>query len=450
MTIEFTLPELGENIEAGDVINILVRVGDTINVDDAILELETDKATIEVPSSIRGVIKAIHIKEGDTIQVGQTVLTIQDGVNGSAVSNTETPIPKAEVVAEVEVKVEETPAEAVAVVTPAVTPLPSSVRASFEPAPAPLRPELPLRSEASMVPAAPNTRRLAREIGVDITLVSGSGPDGRVSIADVKQHARMMRAKVFNKTTTSERPAISLPDFSQWGQIERQPMSSIRQATAKQMDRAWTTIPHVSQFDKADVTDLEQLRKRFGPKVEAVGGKLTITAILLKVVAAALKEFPQFNSSIDMSKHEVVYKHYYHIGVAVDTERGLLVPVIRNVDQKNIMELAVELGEVAEKARSRKLKLDQMRGGTFTITNLGGIGGTNFTPIINAPEVAILGVSRGRKEPVFNSGQFEPRLMLPLSLSYDHRIIDGADGARFIRWLVEYLEQPFLTALQGW
>jgi pyruvate dehydrogenase E2 component (dihydrolipoamide acetyltransferase) len=217
------------------------------------------------------------------------------------------------------------------------------------------------------------------------------------------------------------------------------------------MDRAWSTIPHVTQFDKADVTELEQLRRRFGQKVEQAGGKLTITAILLKVAAAALKEFSQFNASLNLAQQEIVYKHYYHIGVAVDTDRGLLVPVIRDVDQKNIMELAVELGEVAQKARDRKLALEDMQGGTFTITNLGGIGGTNFTPIVNAPEVAILGVARGRKEPVFNAdGQFEPRLMLPLSLSYDHRLIDGADGARFLRWIVEYLEQPFLTALQGW
>jgi pyruvate dehydrogenase E2 component (dihydrolipoamide acetyltransferase) len=228
-------------------------------------------------------------------------------------------------------------------------------------------------------------------------------------------------------------------------------MSNIRRATAKQLDAAWSTIPHVTQFDKADVTDLEQLRKRFGRKVEEAGGKLTVTAILLKVVSAALKAFPKFNASIDMAQEEVILKQYYHIGVAVDTERGLLVPVIRDVDQKNIIELAVELGQVAERARLGKLGLDEMQGGTFTITNLGGIGGTNFTPIINMPEVAILGVARGRQEPVFNGqGQVEPRLMLPLALSYDHRLIDGADGARFLRWIVEYIEQPFLTALQGW
>jgi pyruvate dehydrogenase E2 component (dihydrolipoamide acetyltransferase) len=304
------------------------------------------------------------------------------------------------------------------------------------------------RSGLGVIPAAPNVRRLAREIGVDIHQVVGAGPGGRISMDDVKRHSREMRAVA---PAAGRTPAVSLPDFSRWGQVERRPMSNIRQATARQMAVAWSSIPHVTQFDKADITDLEQLRKRFSKKVEEAGGKLTITAILLKVVAGALKEFPHFNASIDMSGEEIIYKHYYHIGVAVDTDRGLLAPVIRDVDQKNIMELSVELGQIAEKARAKKLGLEDMQGGTFTITNLGGIGGTHFTPIVNAPEVAILGVARSSTEPVFKTdGSFEPRLMLPLALSYDHRLIDGADGARFIRWIVDYLEQPFLTALQGW
>jgi pyruvate dehydrogenase E2 component (dihydrolipoamide acetyltransferase) len=304
-----------------------------------------------------------------------------------------------------------------------------------------------------MVPAAPNVRRFARELGVDIAAVEGTGPKARISMDDVKRHAQEMMRAV--QTGVAPAPAARaaappLPDFTKWGEVERKSMSNIRRATARQMETSWTSVPHVTQFDKADITDLEQLRKRFGRKVEEMGGKLTITAILLKVAAAALKEFPQFKASIDMSNEEVIYKNYCHIGVAVDTDRGLLVPVIREVDQKNIMELAVELGEVAQKARDKKLSLEDMQGGAFTITNLGGIGGTNFTPIVNSPEVAILGVARGGKEPVFKNGQFEPRLMLPLSLSYDHRLIDGADGARFLRFIVEYLEQPFLTALQGW
>ncbi len=447
MTIEFILPDLGENIESGDVVGILVAVGDTINIDDPVLEIETDKATIEVPSSVSGVIKAILVNEGDTIAVGQSILTADDEAHEMA--------PPPEQTTEVSELAVDTLVEPVAekAVAKTLVPTPSTApqQAVFVPAPAPVPYNSGLHTEQNMVPAAPNTRRLARELGVDIGFVIGTGLNGRISLKDVKRHARETTNRP-TVTTPAAKPAIPLPNFSKWGAIDKQAMSNIRKATAAHMDRAWSTIPHVTQFGKADITNLEQLRKRFGAKVEAVGGKLTITAILLKVVSTALKEFPQFNTSLDMSSHTVIYKQYYHLGVAVDTERGLLVPVIRDVDQKNIMELAVELGEVATKARDRKLTLADMQGGTFTITNLGGIGGTNFTPIINAPEVAILGVSRGGYEPVYNetSNQFDPRLILPLSLSYDHRIIDGADGARFIRWIIEYLEQPFLTALQGW
>ena len=226
-------------------------------------------------------------------------------------------------------------------------------------------------------------------------------------------------------------------------------MSNVRRLTADQMARTWATVPQVTQYDQADITEIEQLRQQCAPKAVAAGGRLTITAIALKVVAAALKRFPQFNASVDMATHEVVYKQYYHVGVAVDTERGLLVPVIRDVDSKNIIALAVELTQLAEHARNRKTSLEEMQGGTFTITNLGGIGGTGFSPILNAPEVAILGMARSRMTPVYTDGQFMPRLMLPLSLSYDHRLIDGADGARFLRWVAEALSQPFLLSLEG-
>jgi pyruvate dehydrogenase E2 component (dihydrolipoamide acetyltransferase) len=243
--------------------------------------------------------------------------------------------------------------------------------------------------------------------------------------------------------------APSLPDFSKWGQVEREPMSSIRRTTARRLTQSWVTIPHVTHFDKADITDLEALRKRYAKKAEAAGGRLTVTAIILKVVASALKIFPQFNASLDIANQEIIHKKYYHIGVAVDTERGLLVPVIRDVDQKNIIELTIELTQISEKARNRKVTLGDLEGGTFTITNLGGIGGTNFAPIINPPEVAILGVSRAGTQPVLMDGGFEPRLIMPLSLSYDHRLIDGADAARFMRWVAQALEQPFILSLEG-
>ena len=242
---------------------------------------------------------------------------------------------------------------------------------------------------------------------------------------------------------------MPLPDFSRWGEIERRPMSNVRRLTADQMARTWATVPQVTQYDQADITELENLRQQYAPKAVAAGGRLTITAIALKVVAAALKRFPQFNASVDMATHEVIYKQYYHVGVAVDTDRGLLVPVIRDVDSKSIIALAVELTQLAERARTRKTSLEEMQGGTFTVTNLGGIGGTGFSPILNAPQVAILGMARSRMEPVYTGGQFVPRLMLPLSLSYDHRLIDGADGARFLRWVAEALAQPFLLSLEG-
>jgi pyruvate dehydrogenase E2 component (dihydrolipoamide acetyltransferase) len=305
-------------------------------------------------------------------------------------------------------------------------------------------------SELPVAPAAPSVRRLARELGVDVNQVVGSGPDGRISVEDVKAHAKRMVTG--NAAAVGGASAAApLPDFSRWGQVARQPMRAVRRKTAEHLSAAWATIPHVTQHDLADVTVLEQLRKRYAKQAEAAGGNLTVTAIAVKVAAAAMKVFPQFNSSIDLAAEEIIYKKYVNIGIAVDTDRGLLVPVIRDADTKNITQLSVELTQLSEKARTRKISLDEMQGGCFSVSNLGGIGGSYFTPIINAPEVAILGISRARMEPIYDkeTAQFAPRLMLPLSLSYDHRVIDGADGARFLRWVVEAFEQPFLLALQG-
>ncbi len=300
-------------------------------------------------------------------------------------------------------------------------------------------------------PAAPHVRRLAREIGVDIHSVQGSGPGGRISEDDVKLHAKNALAAA---TAAAQAPRVGfvepeLPDFSKWGKTERVSMRGVRRKTAEHLRQAWNTIPHVTQQDRADITELEQLRARFAPRAEEAGGKMTVTAIALKVCASALKVFPQFNASIDMGKEEIIYKQYINIGVAVDTDRGLLVPVIRDVDKKNIVELAAELTQMSKKAKDRKLTPEEMEGGTFTITNLGGIGGTGFSPIVNHPEVAILGLSRSRMEPEWVNNKFEPRLILPLSLSYDHRLIDGADAARFLRWIAEAFEQPFLLSVQG-
>jgi pyruvate dehydrogenase E2 component (dihydrolipoamide acetyltransferase) len=282
--------------------------------------------------------------------------------------------------------------------------------------------------------------------------VKGTGPGGRISEDDVKSRAKALLAAA---TAAQAQPhaghfaAPQLPDFAKWGKIERVSMRGVRRKTAEHLAESWVTIPHVTQHDRADITELEQLRARFAPKAEEAGGKMTVTAIALKVCAAALKVFPQFNASIDIEKEEIIYKQYINIGVAADTDRGLLVPVIRDVDKKNIVELAVELSQMSKKARDKKLAPADMEGGTFTITNLGGIGGIGFTPIVNHPEVAILGISRSRIEPEWISNKFEPRLILPLSLSYDHRLIDGADAARFLRWVAEAFEQPFLLSVQG-
>ena len=299
------------------------------------------------------------------------------------------------------------------------------------------------------MPAAPSVRRFAREIGLDIGQVPGTGPDGRISVEDVKSHSRQLSAGRGTGGPAPSAPSAPLPDFSKWGPVETEPMSNLRRAAAEHLSAAWTNIPHVTYADKADVTDMEALRKQFGPTAEAAGGKLTMTAIALKIVAAALKRFPGFNASVDMARHEVIYKKYYHVGVAVDTDRGLVVPVIRDVDRKNMIELSIELTEIAARARDRKLTPDDMQGSTFTISNLGGFGGTFFAPIVNAPDVAILGLARSRMEQVYVDGAFQPRLLLPLMISYDHRLIDGADGARFMQWLVQAFEEPFLLSLEG-
>jgi pyruvate dehydrogenase E2 component (dihydrolipoyllysine-residue acetyltransferase) len=446
---EFVIPELGENVAAGDVVRVMVKAGDAVKKEQPVLELETDKATIEVPSSVEGTVTDVKVKPGDKVKVGQLVLVVDESAAGAAPAKEEAGAApaKEEAAAKPEAPAPPSPepeaGEAPDSAAPAET-APSGGKVvdigRGQPRPAPT----PVASGGGSVPAAPSTRRYARELGMDIATVPGTGPGGRISADDVKSHARTLLAGGGSRAA-----AGPLPDFSQWGEVERQPMRAVRRKTAEHMANAWASVPHVTQFDKADITELEKLRQKYGRKVENAGGKLTVTAIALKVVAAALRAFPQFNSSIDLGAEELILKKYVHIGVAVDTDRGLLVPVIRDVDRKSITELSVELAGVAEKAKAGKLTPAEMQGGSFTISNLGGLGGTYFTPIVNMPEVAILGLSRSLTEPIWVDGQFEPRLMMPLSLSYDHRVIDGADGIRFLRWVSEALEQPFLMSLEG-
>ncbi|MFZ0686053.1 MAG: dihydrolipoyllysine-residue acetyltransferase [Terriglobales bacterium] len=447
---EFRLPELGENIDSGLLARLMIKVGTTVSEGQPVMELETDKAVVEVPSTVSGVVRDIKVKDGQKVKVGEVIFTLE----GGATTHPE-PARKHE------------PVEHISGQQAARLAFQLAMRAEGKTEQQALPPDQPpaAQPEFSMpvqlgkvagmdhdpIPAAPHVRRLAREIGVNIRTVAGSGPGGRISQDDVKQAAKsaLMQATAAAQAPRGNFAEPDLPDFAKWGKTERVSMRGVRRKTAEHLRQAWNTIPHVTQQDRADITELEQLRARFAPRVEEAGGKMTVTAIALKVCASALKVFPQFNASIDMAKEEIVYKQYISIGVAVDTDRGLLVPVIRDVDKKNIVELATELTQLSKKAKDRKLTPEEMEGGTFTITNLGGIGGSGFSPIVNHPEVAILGLSRSRMEPEWVNNKFEPRLILPLSLSYDHRLIDGADAARFLRWIAEAFEQPFLLSVQG-
>lgn len=434
MASEIKLPALGENVEGGDVVEIRVAAGDQVRQGQALLEVEAEKSTVEVPSPMAGRVTEVLVKKGDRVTTGQALFRVEGG-DGAAAA----------------------PAKPAA--TPAEPPRPAPPRAEepqrkpeappkVEPPPAPARPAPAVAATTpegaeKLVPAGPATRHLARELGVDLRLVRGTAPNGRVTQEDVKAYVRDLASGAAVRGGPAAAPP--LPDFERWGPVERRPLESVRRRTAEQMGLAWSLIPHVTQHDRADVTDLEAFRKQQDGK----GPKLTVTAFAFKAAAIALRRFPQFNASLDLANGQLIQKGYVHIGVAVDTERGLLVPVLRDVDKKNVLQLAQELTEIAQRARDKKLGADEMRGGTFTITNLGGIGGTAFTPIVNWPEVAILGLSRGRLEPVVWGGQVVPRLLLPLSLSYDHRVIDGADAARFTRAVAEMLENPFVMLLHA-
>lgn len=430
--MEFKLPELGENIESGDITNVPVKVGDPVKKNQTLLELEAGKASMEIPSPADGVLKALYVKTGDTVKAGQLVAEIEEKQeSGSRSQESEKkPEPKPEPKSE-----------------PKPQPNPEPVKEpDLEKKPEPVQKEVtpdarPLTSESAKptyppVSAAPNVRGLARELGVNIHDVPASDPDGHISEEDVKAFARERLKNGGTSDSQKKTPGV---------RIEK--MTQTRKATMKHMAHCWATIPHVTQHDVADITKLEELRKRYAPRAEAAGAKLTMTAILIKVIAAALKVHPKFNCSIDPVKEEILYKGSYNIGIAMDTPKGLLVPVIADGDKKNFVELALELRELTERAKIGKLTVEDLKGGTFTFTNLGIIGGSFFTPIVNSPEVAILGSGRAYWEAGIEDNA--KRLRLPLSLSYDHRIIDGADGARFLKWIIEAVEEPMLLSLEG-
>ncbi|MDQ3019607.1 MAG: 2-oxo acid dehydrogenase subunit E2 [Bacteroidota bacterium] len=537
MIKEVKLPEVSDNVETGDVLKVLVNVGDKVEIDQPLVELETEKATFEVPSTESGIVKEVNVKQGDIIKIGAVIITVETNGDDEKKEDKsdekkedksdekkedksdEMKEDKSDEKKEKDEKSDEEKDEKKDEKSDEKKEDKSdekkedksdekkekddksdekkedksekkdeksdekkdekSDEKKDEKSDEKKEDKSEKKDEKSdekkeeksdekkeeksdekkdksdetkefianktSAPASPSVRRLARELGVDINLITSSGDGEKITEDDVKKYVKTrLSSDSSSGISIAQRP---LPDFKKWGDIEIVSMTKIRTITAEAMTYAWTTIPMVTQFDKADITKLEEFRKKNIKGVENAGGHLTITSILVKVCEAALKNFPQFNSSIDLEKKEVILKKYFNIGVAVDTDRGLLVPVVKNIDKKNITEISKELNELAEKARNKKITPDEMEGGNFTISNLGGIGGTNFTPIVYAPQVVILGVSRGSNEAVYNNAKFDPAFMLPLSLTYDHRIIDGADAARFLRWICEALENPMMMIL---
>ena len=430
MARSFKLPDLGEGIHEGEVIAVLVKVDDAVEEGDPILEVETDKASVEIPSPFTGTVQEIMVKAGDVVKVGNLMMTFTDDAVG-------------------EKKEEKTPSE-------------KKIKTAQPAEKAPQQPEEDqttgtIERNKGPVPASPATRRLARELGVDLRVVTPSGPAGMVTAEDVRAFA----SKEKRGEGAAEEPSAGaepfvvagaappgLPDFTKWGDVERLPLRSIRKATARQMALAWSQIPHVSSQDDIDVTRLEALRRRNKQAVEKQGGRLTLTVFAVKAAAAALRQFPQFNVSLDVAKGEIVRKHYRHVGVATDTGKGLVVPVLRNADRKSITELAVELRDLVERTRARKVDLEELQGGTFTITNIGAAGGRgHFSPIINYPEAAILGMGAARLKPVIRktetgSAQMVARMILPVVLAIDHRVLDGIDAAHFLEFFRTALENP--------
>ncbi len=423
--MDLKLPNLGEGADSGTVVSLFVKEGDQLAKDQPVLELENEKAVATIPSSVTGTITRIYIKPGEKISVGQRILAVGDG---GAAAPAAPPRPEP-VEREEREQIVQTP-------SPEQAPVPPEEEPGLDEA----RP-------GHAVAAAPSIRKVARELGIDLTRVRGSARGGRIVLEDVRAYIqRLQRLAARPRTAapapgTPQKPAPEQIDFSKWGPVTKKPLSPLRQTIARRMGETWNAVPRVTQFDEADITELNALRKKYAPAYEEKGTRLTLTSFALKVVADTLKKHPLFNSSLDEVAQQLVLKEYYHVGVAVDTEAGLIVPVIRDVDKKSLLELSKEVEELAKKARERKVTAEELKGGTFTISNQGGIGGAHFTPIVNKPEVAILGLGRGALKAVVREGKIEPRLLMPMGLSYDHRVIDGGVAARFTVDLVKAFER---------
>ncbi len=437
--VEFKLPEVGEGVKAADVAEVLVKEGETLSVGQIVAEIETEKAVAEVPSTVAGKIVKVHIKPGDNVTVGGVLLTVESTNGSSTPKSAASPSPE-----------KSAPAKA-ASPNADRAPVPAGGETHFaQPdataAPAQIVAQSDLgKDNRPPAPASPSTRRTARELGVDLYQVKGTGPGGRITTEDVQAYVKAILTKPASASASGGGPMTPppLPDFSKFGEVEREAMNKIGKTSANHLTMSWNVIPHVTQHEMVDITEIEAARRMFLQGRGKDGPKVTMTAIAIKAAVTALKAFPKFNSSLDPQTMEIVYKKYYNIGVAVDTPNGLVVPVVKQVDKKTILQIADEITTLAGKARDRKLAMEDMQGATFTITNLGGIGGSFFTPIVSYPEVAILGMSRGTKQLVMINGQPQERLMLPLSLSYDHRVVNGADAARFIVKLSNLMSDQF-------
>lgn len=429
---EITVPNIGD-FEDVDIIDITVNVGDSIKAEDPLLTLESEKATMDLPSPAAGVVRKILVNVGDKVSEGTPIILLEETTAAQAATETETAKAKTGTAADEKAVTEQEETEP--------EPAPPSGEPSPRPAPsAPTGAELAGASQSARAHASPAVRRFARELGVDLGLVYGSGRKGRILKEDVKAFTKSVMSGT--KVTAAGgfgMPEIPAVDFSKFGPVETRTLSRLRRLAGQNLHRSWITVPHVSQFDEADITELEEFRQSKKAEAERHGTKLTLLSFLIKAVVVALKKYPEFNASLSPDGENLVLKNYYHIGIAVNTDAGLMVPVVKDADQKGMFNLAGELAELAQKARDKKLTPSEMQGGCFTISSLGHIGGTGFTPIINAPEVAILGVAKATMKPVYTDGKFEPRLILPFSLSYDHRVIDGVAAADFTRELGKIL-----------